>query len=407
MTARLYDITLIGATGYTGRLVLTYLCEHLFENPRSKKKLKVAIAGRSLNKLEGLKQDMVSADRVNEALAIEVVDVDDVVGLMSLAEKSQVLISTVGPYLKYGENVIKACAEKGTDYLDLTGEFEFVDQMYTKYDMVARATRSRLIHCCGFDSIPHDLGVLFAVQQLSEQVGSLVRSDVQVNGYVQVGGRISAGTWHSAVNVMSRFRNTLDLKQVWRVLTRGKEVDGRFIRVAKPRFGFDRKLKSWVVPLPTIDSQVVRRSAELFEQYGRTFTYGHYLRVKRLPKLLITLGGASAAFGLSQLSWTREKLLSLMNSGEGPSSGDRERAWFKVTIEAKSGAHQVTATVRGGDPGYTETAKMISEAAMTLILERDHLEPVYGVLTPAAAMGDLLIERLSEAGIQFTLLEGR
>ncbi|GLQ31268.1 saccharopine dehydrogenase family protein [Litoribrevibacter albus] len=405
MTARRYDITLYGATGYTGRLILIYLCESLLENSALKHPVSLAIAGRDRNKLELLKQEMVEADRANEAIAVEVADCHDEEALMGLAEKTQVMISAVGPYMELGEPVIKACAEKGTDYLDITGENEFVDAMYPKYDMVARSTKCRLIHACGFDSVPHDLGVLFAVQQLSEQVGELVREDVVVDTFVNLGGRISSGTWKSMISIMSRLRHSIHPKQLWRSLVSGKFVDGRTIRIARPRMEYRSKLRSWIVPLPSIDSQVVRRSAELFEQYGRSFTYGHYLQIRSLPKLLVALGGVSTMIGLSQLPWTREKLLSLFPEGDGPSDGDRERAWFKVTVDARCGPHQVLASVRGGDPGYGETAKIVSQAALALIQDREHLEPVYGVLTPAAAFGELLIERLIASGIQFTLLD--
>ncbi|GAA3939445.1 saccharopine dehydrogenase family protein [Litoribacillus peritrichatus] len=400
MTPRVYDIVIFGATGFTGQLTVQYLSQKLVDGTFS-----LAIAGRNFNKLHTLKNELVAIDRGNEVIGVEVADVADEASMMALAAKTRVLITTVGPYTEFGEAAIKACAEKGTDYLDLTGELEFVERMYAKYDMVARSTKCRLIHCCGFDSIPHDLGVLFAVQQLSEEAGELVRSDVFVDGYVKVGGRISGGTWHTMINAFSRLAKNLDVVKFWRSLTQGKDVDGRRIRAAKPQLKYDYTLRSWVVSLPTIDGQVVRRSAELFEQYGRRFTYGHYLQIRRLPKLLMTLGGFSSVIALSQFKWTRNKLLELLPQGEGPTDGDRERAWFKVTIRARSGRHKVVASVRGGDPGYTETAKMLSESALALVLDNAHLEPVYGVLTPAAAMGNRLIERLDQAGIKFTLLE--
>jgi short subunit dehydrogenase-like uncharacterized protein len=404
MTARKYDITLYGATGYTGRLILINLCEALLENGANKG-MSLAIAGRNRDKLELLKQEMVEVDRANEAISIEVAEAFDEQALMTLAEDSRVVISAVGPYMEVGEGMIKACAEKGTDYLDITGENEFVDAMYPKYDMVARATQCRLIHACGFDSVPHDLGVLYAMQQLNEQVGDLVRESVDVNTYVNMGGRISSGTWKSMVSILSRLRHSLHVGQLWRSLTVGKEVDGRRIRIARPKVRYDYRLRSWIFPLPSIDSQVVRRSAELFEQYGRQFSYGHYLQIRSLPKLMVALGTASAMFGLAQVPWSREKLLSLFPEGEGPTDGDRERAWFKVTVDARSGPHQVVATVRGGDPGYGETAKIVSQAALALIYDREHLEPVYGVLTPASAFGNLLIERLMTVGIRFTVLD--
>jgi short subunit dehydrogenase-like uncharacterized protein len=395
-STRQYDITVFGATGFTGKLTIEYLAKHA-------PKLKLAIAGRDQNKLLALKNELVALDRRNEQIGVEIASIDDEASMANLAEKTQVLATTVGPYMHYGEAAVKACADKGTDYLDLTGEPEFVDTMYRKYDTVARATKARIIHCCGFDSIPHDLGVLYAVQQLNEQVDDMVRKKVVVNGYVRAGGKISGGTWHSAVNAFSRMTKTLSPKQSWMNLTRGKEIDGRRIITAKPVIFYHRKLKSWAVPFPTIDGQVVRRSAELFEQYGRNFTYGHNVLVKNLPKVLMGLSGVSAIMALSQFNWTKQKLLDWMPQGEGPTMSERERAWFKVVIRARCDSHSVMATVKGGDPGYGETSKMLAESAITLVKDRDHLESVYGVLTPAAAMGNHLIDRLQDAGIRFSV----
>jgi short subunit dehydrogenase-like uncharacterized protein len=321
-------------------------------------------------------------------------DVTDAASLRAVAESARVVATTVGPYLKLGEPLVAACTAAGTDYVDLTGEPEFVDRMYVRHHAAAVATGARLVHACGFDSIPHDLGVLFTVEQLPEGVPLTVR------GYVRAGGRPSAGTYHSAITSMARMRQAsvahLERRRVEPRPPHRVASDKRPLR-------FERSLGAWALPLPTIDPQVVKRSAAALERYGPDFSYGHYAAIKQLPLALGAIGGTGALFTLSQLPPTRSWLLGRMQSGEGPSPERRARSWFNVRFVGEGGGRRVVTEVSGGDPGYDETAKMLAESA--LCLAQDELPPSAGQVTPAVAMGDALIERLRRAGIAFQVLE--
>src|SRR3954463_5391325 len=185
---REHDVVLFGATGFTGALTAEYLAANAPEGARW------ALAGRNADKLAALR------DRLGVDVPLLRADVNDADSLRDVAQRAHVVITTVGPYLNYGEPLVAACAEAGTDYVDLTGEPEFVDRMYLRHHERAVESGARIVHACGFDSIPHDLGVLFTVQQLPEGV------PLEVRGYVRAGGRPSAGTFHSAVGAMARLR---------------------------------------------------------------------------------------------------------------------------------------------------------------------------------------------------------
>jgi short subunit dehydrogenase-like uncharacterized protein len=381
MPDREYDIVLFGATGFTGALTAEYLAQHAGEG------LRWALAGRNRAKLEAL----------SERLGVEVpllhADVTDDASLRSLAEDARVVITTVGPYVTYGEPLVAACAAAGTDYVDLTGEPEFVDRMYVRHHAEAAKTGARIVHACGFDSIPHDLGVLFTVEQLPENV------PLNVRGFVRAGGKPSGGTFHSAMNAFARVRQTQQAHKERRQ-AEGRD-NGRRVRLAaKPH----RELGYWAVPLPTIDPQVVARSARALERYGPDFTYGHYAGVKRLPIAVGGVAGAASLFAAAQVPPVRKVLLGRLSPGDGPSEDQRGKGWFKVRFVGEGGGKRVLTMVSGGDPGYTETAKMLAESA--LCLAQDDLPETAGQLTPAVAMGDHLIARLQRAGIAFEVVEG-
>jgi short subunit dehydrogenase-like uncharacterized protein len=236
--------------------------------------------------------------------------------------------------------------------------------------------------------------VLFTVQQLPEGV------PLSVRGYVRAGGRPSAGTYHSAITIMARMRQAsvahLERRRVEPRSPRRVASDKRPLR-------YERSLGAWALPLPTIDPQVVKRSAGALERYGPDFSYGHYAAIKQLPVALGTIGGTGALFALSQLPPTRSWLLGRMRSGEGPSAERRARSWFNVRFVGEGGGRRVVTEVAGGDPGYEETAKMLAESA--LCLAQDDLPPSAGQVTPAVAMGDALIARLRRQGISFRVLE--
>jgi short subunit dehydrogenase-like uncharacterized protein len=376
-----FDITVLGATGFTGGLIAGYLGEHAPPSTR------IALAGRTATKLEAVRSLTGTRADVVE------VDVTDAEVMRTVAGRTRVLISTVGPYIVHGEPVVAACAEAGTDYLDLTGEPEFVDLTYLMHHARAVETGARLVHACGFDSVPHDLGVQFTVDQLPEDVPLAVR------GYVHMHGTFSGGTVASALEIMSRYRAgkvSHDIRS---------QVDaapaGRKCRVLTGRIGHDRDTGSWVVPMPTIDPLVVVHSARQLPRYGPDFTYSHYWAGGSPFAAAGLIAGAGALFAAAQIPAARRALTWLRPSGSGPSAEQREKSWFTVTFLGEGGGVTVKTEVSGGDPGYTETSKMISEAALCLAF--DDLPPTSGQVTTASALGPALRTRLQAAGITFAV----
>jgi len=385
---RPYDIVVFGATGYTGGLTAEYLARHAPGSTRW------ALAGRNRDKLEAVRTRLAKINPVCAQTELLAADATDPASLKKVAESARVIITTVGPYILHGEPLVAACAAAGTDYVDLTGEPEFVDLMWLRYHEQAQQTGARIVHCCGFDSIPHDLGAFFTVQQLPEN------APIKLEGFVRAGGTFSAGTYHSAINAFGRAR--LYAKTRKERLAREARPAGRSIGAVKSGVRYDKALGSWVVPLPTIDPQVVRRSAAALDRYGPDFRYGHYVVLKRFAMVAGLLGGVSALFTLAQFKPTRDWLLSRKSSGEGPTPEQREKAWFKVRFRGEAGGKTVTTEVSGGDPGYGETSKMLAESA--LCLAHDDLPKKGGQSTPAAAMGNALIARLTKNGIRFAVV---
>jgi len=386
---RRLDVALFGATGFTGGLTAEYLARHAPAGTRW------ALAGRNPAKLATVRERLAAIDPACAGLELLRADSEDPESLRAVAESARVVATTVGPYLRFGEPLLAACARAGTDYADLTGEPEFVDRMYVRHHAAAVASGARIVHACGFDSIPHDLGVLFTVQQLPEGVPLVVR------GFVRAGGRFSAGTLHSAVGVLGRLRQA-GMAQLARRRVEPRPQGRRISSVSDPA-RYERSLGAWALPLPTIDPQVVKRSAAALERYGPNFSYGHYAAVDRLPVALGAAGAAGALLALAQLPPARAWLAGRIQAGDGPSDEQRERSWFNVRFVGEGGGRRVVTEVAGGDPGYDETAKMLAESA--LCLAHDELPPSAGQVTTAVAMGDALIARLRARGIRFELLE--
>lgn len=389
---RPYDVMVLGATGFTGRLVAEYLARHA-----PPPKAQWALAGRNREKLEHIRRDLLTIHKDCGDVGVVVADVADPAQLAEMAAQARVVLTTVGPYARYGEPVVRACVEQGTDYVDITGEPAFVDMTLERYDAMARDAGVRLVSCCGFDSIPHDLGALFTVENLPRGV------PLDVEGFVQARGSFSGGTWTSAVEAFAQMR-----EQVLAPMGLGdshETDDGRSVHGIRPRVRYERAVKGWVAPFPTIDPQVVLRSARALESYGPEFRYGHYVRVGTLPKLAAGAFAIGGMVALSQLEPTRQLLLKVRQSGEGPGEVQRSRSWFRVTFVGRGGGQRVVTQVSGGDPGYDETSKMVSEAALCLAHDGARLPDRAGVLTPATAMGTVLRERLQRAGIRFDVLE--
>jgi short subunit dehydrogenase-like uncharacterized protein len=383
---RPYDIVLFGATGFAGSLTAEYLASHAPDEMRW------ALAGRSRAKLETVRGRL--GKRWSD-LALLQADVADDASLRQLAESARVVITTVGPYVRYGDALVAACASAGTDYVDLTGEPEFVDLCYVRYHQRAVQTGARLVHSCGFDSVPHDLGAYFTVRQLPEGV------PLRVRGFVRASAAISGGTFQSVLTGFSRARANMGAaKERRRIEARPQ---GRRARAVTGRLHRDPYAQAWAVPLPTIDGQVVGRSARAVERYGPDFTYTHFAAVRRLPVALGGIASVAGLMGLAQIPPARNWLAGRLPAGKGPSAQKRAKSWFTVRFVGEGGGERVITEVSGGDPGYDETAKMLAESAMCLAF--DDLPTTSGQVTTAAAMGDALIERLTAAGMLFTVLE--
>jgi saccharopine dehydrogenase (NAD+, L-glutamate forming) len=382
------DLVLFGATGFTGRLTAAYLAQHA---PAG---LRWALAGRDRGRLERLRDRLTATDDALAALPLLTADVSDDVSLKDVANRARVVITTVGPYLRYGEPVVAACAEAGTDYVDLTGEPEFVDRTYVAHHATARQTGARLVHACGFDSIPHDLGAYFTVQQLADDV------PIRLRGVVRASATISGGTVHSALNAVARRPQRRAAGAARRQVEPG--LEGRRSRAVAGRPHRDPVLGRWLLPLPTIDPVIVARSGAALPAYGPDFRYSHYAGTRTLR---YAVGGACAvaALGLAaQVPAVRRGLLARISAGEGPDEARRSRSWFTVDFVGEGGGRTVHTRVSGGDPGYDETAKMAAESALCLAL--DDNPPTSGQVTTAQAMGDALIRRLTAAGLRFETL---
>ncbi|MGW0464916.1 saccharopine dehydrogenase family protein [Streptomyces sp. NPDC003027] len=389
--ARPYDLVLFGATGFVGELTAEYLAEHAPAGCRW------ALAGRDRAKLAALRDRLTARWPRCAELPLIVADSADPVALRELAESTGVVATTVGPYVWYGEGLVAACAEAGTDYVDLTGEAEFVDLMYVRYDARARETGARIVHACGFDSVPHDLGVYFTVQQLPKDV------PLRIDGFVRAGAVFSGGTFASALTAMGRGREILRAAHERRL--HEPRLVGRRARAPLGGPRFSTETGTWALPLPTLDPQVVARSAAALERYGPDFRYRHYASVRTLP---MAIGGAAAVgtgLAAAQLAPLRRWLMGRYEAGQGPSAERRARSWFSVRFVGEGGGRRVFTEVSGGDPGYDETAKMLAESALCLAF--DTLPKTSGQVTTAAAMGDALLDRLRAAGIRFRVADAR
>ncbi|WP_432476552.1 saccharopine dehydrogenase family protein [Nocardioides sp. GXQ0305] len=387
-SGREYDVVLVGATGFTGGLTADYLARHAPPH------LRWALAGRDAGKLAAVRDRLARDHDASADLALLHADVTDPASLADVAARTRVLVTTVGPYLTHGAALVAACAAAGTDYLDLTGEPEFVDRMYVEHHATAVRTGARLVHACGFDSVPYDLGAYFTVPLLPPG------EPITMRGVVRAGGTPSGGTFHSFVTALSRPRPA---RQAARD-RRSVEVrpNGRRSRAVPGKPHRDPLLGYWLLPLPTIDPLVVARSGRALPAYGPDFRYSHFAGTQTLR---YAVAGTATVVGLglaAQVPPLRRLVLDRVPQGEGPDERRRDRSWFTVDLVGEAGGRTVHTRVSGGDPGYGETAKMLGESALCLVLD-DNPESA-GQVTTAVAMGDRLLHRLQRAGIRFEVV---
>lgn len=381
---RKYDIIIYGATGFTGQLVVEYFANNVDFN-----KVKWAIAGRDLTKILSVKNKLL----VNfpELLNLDhiIADTDDPDTLEALAKSTKLVITTVGPYQLHGEPIVKACVEAGTHCLDLTGEPKYAQHIYKYYNFSAERNQCFIINSCGFDSVPADMGAFYTAQLLGEG------EDKTIECYVSAKGSFSGGTLKSAIGAMEDFNEEMILDPKY------KFGSAKFEGIHK-----QKTINKWALPMPVIDPVIVERSSRLRKDiYGNNFSYAQYYAVKQPLVAIGAFVGVSALMLATQIPILKQQLLNFKQSGEGPSEIEREKSFFKLVFIGKSDNNTVRTCVSGGDPGYTETAKMLSEAALTIIENSDEFKNKGGVMTPAGALGEVYLKRLIDRGIEFKQLK--
>jgi short subunit dehydrogenase-like uncharacterized protein len=401
---RTFDVLIWGATGFTGKLVAEYLLKQYGVN----RDVRWAVAGRNDEKLAKLRESL--GDQA-ESLQLITADSHDPESLRELARSSRVIISTVGPYASYGSELVAACVENGTHYCDLAGEVQWIRKMIDRHEEAARKSGARIIHACGFDSIPSDIGVYFLQQESMRRFGKPC-SDVKMR-VKAMKGAASGGTIASMITAMEEARAD---RNVARILVDPYSLCPADLREGRDRRDqtgplFDKDLNAWTAPfiMASINTKIVRRSNALMDfQYGKEFGYqeamltgsGFSGRLKAL-QMTIGLGGAMLAGSVSTIRDFVQKRF-LPKPGEGPSREQREKGFYNlVMVGAIDGKHKLTVKVRGDrDPGYGSTCKIIGESGVCLAM--DELTVGGGFWTPASAMGDALVKRLpANAGLTF------
>jgi short subunit dehydrogenase-like uncharacterized protein len=416
MTMPRHDLVVFGATSFVGQILTRYLAEH-FSSGGQHEALTWAIAGRSESKLQELRQSLGAA---GASLPIIVADAANEAQLKAMCDQTRVVVSTVGPYALYGEPLVKVCAETGTDYCDLTGETPWIRRMVDRYEATAQRSGARIVHCCGFDSVPSDMGVHFLQQQALKQWGAPA-THVKMRVRSMKGGA-SGGTVASLVNVVQEamadpaLRKELANPYSLCPPGHGFTVRQHVVRSAE----FDEDFGAWAAPfvMAAINERVVHRSNALAgKAYGSQFTYDEGMLTGTGFKgrlAAMTVVGGLAAFTVGVAMGPTRRLLerfALPKPGEGPSpeaqlAGRYDLRFFGRTDQGQTLRAKVTGD---RDPGYGSTGKMLGQAAASLALDhvRDGVKVGRGggFWTPATMFDERLIERLERhAGMRFELV---
>ena len=413
MTTRELDIVLYGATGFVGALTAAHLADHAGTHVR------IALAGRSHAKLEALRAELGPPAAGWELVTVEA---SDSLGLRALAARTTVVATTVGPYARYGKDLVQACAEEGTHYADLTGEVLFV--RWSLDEVAARAveTGARIVHACGFDSIPSDLGVLVTAEQAAtDDAGTLGDTTLTVRS---LRGGISGGTIDSGRQQAIIARDDAVARRTvsdpYGLSTRRSQEPSSSRRAGS---GMLATLKRWVpidrdgetghwtgpFVMAAFNTRIVRLSNTLTDwSYGREFRYREVTDFGAGPVAPLMAGGMAIGLGAAVAGLAYRPTRAVLDRvlpkpGDGPTAEQRAAGRFRLEIRSTTttGARYVTKVGADYDPGYNGTAVMLGEAALCLALDGDRLPDRSGVLTPATAMGVGLVDRLRAHGFVF------
>ena len=381
-----YDFIVFGATGFTGKLVVEYLVERYLGNPE----IKWALAGRNLEKLKSV----AKSKNVPDDICLFTADSNDKTSVENLVSKTRCILTVVGPYQLYGNNIIESCAKSGTDYVDLCGEPGWMHEKINELSDISKESGSRIVFSCGFDSIPFDLGVLFLQNEIIKRFN---KPAPNVRGRVRaMNGEFSGGTAASLGATMSALKEKPEL---FAVLANPFALSNGFIGPDQPADNkpiYDEKLNSWVAPffMAPINTKNIHRSNALMDHiYGEDFCYNEMWIQGTGDE------GKAAADFISKSN----PLSNAPQPGEGPSRESRENGNYDLLFCGDIDDKSIHVSVTGDmDPGYGSTSKMITESAVCLVKECDDLKG--GIYTSASSMGTKLIKRLEDnAGLTFKL----
>ena len=407
MSSRPLTVLVWGATGCTGHLVAEYLLRTYGTDTFA-----WGLGGRNESKLRDVRDALVRIDPRAASLPLVVGDAMDAEAMDRVAREARVVASTAGPFALHGRELIGACARAGTHYCDITGEIPFVRDAIDRYHDVAIASGARLVPCSGFDSIPSDLGVALLHDALAKKGSSLARAHYYV---LSMGGGLGGGTAVSALALMEDVSRDPKLA---RLLANPYSLDpkdgaGGPEGPDGTKAQYDPDLGAWTAPflMGPVNTRVVRRSnALLGYPYGKDFHYEEAIRVGkgtkgRLRAMALAGGSALAETALKSGTLRRLARAALPKPGQGPTDEVRKKGTFAIRLlgEGRNGERLWATVGAKGDPGHTETAKMLAETALCLTQDEDRLPKRAGVLTPASACGMILVDRLRQAEMTFAV----
>lgn len=401
MAERVYDVVLYGASGFVGQQTVEYFAQRAAG-------VRWAIAGRNPQKLAAV------TAALGIAVDVLVAESQDAVALSAIAAQTRVVLSTAGPFALYGTPLVAACVQQQTHYVDITGETPWVKTLIDRYHAQTAAEGTRIIPCCGFDSIPSDLGAYLLVRY-GQQAGVPIES---VKAYFQLAGGLNGGTLASALNLYDAGVTAqvadpflLNPPASRRLADRDRHRDP-----LTPHF--DNTVQTWVAPffMGPVNTRIVRRTQALFEDwqesYGAEFAYQEYLKFDPPAaglQAIATTAGLGLGIGLLQYPWGRSLLAGLLpQPGSGPSVSTMDQGWFTCELVGTAAdGRQVRGMIRDqGDPGNRATVKFVCEAALSLALPAESLPGGVGrggILTPATGLGEVLATRLRQAGMTITI----
>ena len=404
MSDRSYDVVLYGASGFVGKQTVQYFAHHT-----SLGQLRWAIAGRNRQKLEAVR------DQVGVSVDVLVADSQDQSAIDAIVSQTRVLLTTAGPFALYSNALVDACVRFKTHYVDITGETPWVRTLIDRYHAQAAADGTRILPCCGFDSVPSDLGTYLVVRHLQRELNLSCQS---VTAYFQMAGGFNGGTLASGFNLYDSGQAS-QLSDPFLLNPSASHSQDAIDRNRDPNApSFDPALKTWVAPffMAPVNTRIVRRSAALYDQwqesYGADFTYQEYLKFDE-PLAWLQATGATAGLAFFAGALQQPQIRSLLQPllpqpGSGPSEQTMDQGWFSCELVGTAiDGRQVRGLIRDqGDPGNRATVKFVCESALGLALQAEQLpggQERGGILTPATGLGDVLTERLRRAGMSIDI----